>query len=182
MLFFSFRCKTAYMTVVLMFLIFLFKSSRMFLYIKKSLPFILLICFLFWEKILHLILGEGMWKILFQLFEHTIFVPYTFIKYDVVSFFVGGASYLRDNPLFYSEVFWVTVTFYIGVVGVLIYLKPVCLFKYLKNDKVRLGGYLYILFCLSLTHYSVYMVGINNLMSALPFMYYFGVKAPRFSD
>lgn len=123
-----------------------------------------------------------MWKILFQLFEHTIFVPYTFIKYDVVSFFVGGASYLRDNPLFYSEVFWVTVTFYIGVVGVLIYLKPVCLFKYLKNDKVRLGGYLYILFCLSLTHYSVYMVGINNLMSALPFMYYFGVKAPRFSD
>ena len=100
------------------------------------------------------------------------------INYFISNFLIP----FLDNPLFYSEVFWVTVTFYIGVVGVLIYLKPVCLFKYLKNDKVRLGGYLYILFCLSLTHYSVYMVGINNLMSALPFMYYFGVKAPRFSD
>lgn len=169
--------KTAYMTIILMFIVSLIGSGRMWLYIKRSIPVILIVSLLFRDKISHLIFGDGMWKILFQLFSHFVVLPFMFLKTDMLSFFLGGAPYLRDDPAFYSEVFWVSVTFYIGVVGLIIYFKPMKLLKYLSDDHLKIGAYIYILFCLSLVHYSVYMVGINNLVSAIPFMYYFSINS-----
>lgn len=167
--------KTAYMTIALMFIISLIGSGQLWQYIKRTLPIIIAGVLVFRNKIIHLLWGDGMWKILFQLFSHVVLVPMVYFNADKIAFFIGGAPQLRNDPLFYSEVFWVTVTFYIGVLGLLIYLKPIKLFKYIRSNEFRLGTYMYIMFCFSMTHYGVYCVGVNNLISALPIMYYFAV-------
>lgn len=168
--------KTAYLTAVLLLLYYLWRNKSLIRFIKKVLPVCLLFFLIFSKYIITIFMGEGMWKILFQLFDHTLFIPILYAATYPINFVFGGAPALRDNPIFYSEVFWVTVTYYVGVIGLLIYCLPFRILKkpFIYSKAYTIPIYIFLIFVFSLTHYSVYMVGINNILSAIPIMAYIG--------
>jgi hypothetical protein len=167
--------KSAYLTILLLYIISLFISGKLFYYMKRSIPILIIFVIVFRDKIIHLAFGTEIWKTLDLLIDQLIKLPVLIFKYNFLSFLFGGAPFLRNNPTFYSEIFWVSVIFYIGITGVLFYLCPLKLFGHIRNKEFLIGTYTYFIFCFSLIHYSVYMVGINNLVSAIPFMYFFGL-------
>lgn len=167
--------KTAFLTIVILAAIWIWLNMDWKRIFKYAIPIILGLSVILYKQISAMLMGDNMTKILFQLITHIIIVPYQLISTYIVGFFLGGVSFLRDDPAYYSEVFWVTVLFYIGVLGLIIYLKPIKLLRHMKNGPWELGAYLYIMMALSLTHYGVYVVGFNNMVSALPFMFYFGL-------
>ncbi len=164
--------KTAILTIFILFIIWLLLHVNLKKLLKYIIPITLVVLYFFRGIILTILMGDNMIKILYQLFNHLIFVPLNFISTNIIGFFIGGTSFLRDDPNFYSEVFWVTVTFYIGIVGLLVYLRPLRLIRVIKNPKWSMGVYIYFVFVLSLVHYGVYSVGVNNVVSALPIMFY----------
>lgn len=174
--------KTAYLTILLIGLYYFLSKGIIFKYLKKIILVLILIAFAFNKYLVTIFLGGGMWKILLQLIQHIVYLPMLYITSHPINFMFGGASNLRDNPIFYSEVFWVTVTFYIGIAGLIIYLIPLKLFKkkYRYNYTLIIPKYIYIVFFLSLTHYSVYMIGVNNIASAIPISFCFAVLSHKY--
>jgi xanthosine utilization system XapX-like protein len=167
--------KTAYIIIVLLIIIYLLVNDSFLKTLKILFLPLTAAIIVFRKKILHILLGEQLIKIIIQLANHLILVPIAFFSSNIISFFIGGAPDFRNDTRFYSEIFWVTVIFYIGIIGIYIYLKPIKLIKFIKNPEIKIGSYLYLLFCLSMAHYGVYCIGINNLVSAIPFMYYFKI-------
>ena len=167
--------KTAYVIIVLLLLIYLFINGSFVKTLKIiSLP-VFTVIIIFRRKILHILTGNQLWKIALQLVNHILLIPIAFFSTDIISFFIGGVPEFRDNIKFYSEIFWVTVTFYIGFIGLFVYLKPIKLLKHIRNSNIKTGAFLYLLLFFSMAHYGVYCLGINNLVSAIPFMYYFRI-------
>lgn len=164
--------KTAILIVFILFVVWSLLNVNIKKLIKYIIPLSLCVLYVFRDIILTMLLGDNMVKIMIQLLNHLVFVPINFFSTNIIGFFIGGTSFLRDDPYFYSEVFWVTVTFYIGLIGLLIYLKPLGLLKEIKSPYRSMSSYIYMVFLLSLTHYGVYAVGVNNIASALPIMYY----------
>lgn len=164
--------KTAILIIFILSVIWIFLKTNIKTFVKFVIPLSLCVLFVFKNIIFTMLMGDNLIKIIFQLFNHLIFVPLNFFSTNIVGFFIGGTSFLRDNPSFYSEIFWVTVTFYIGLIGLIIYLKPMGLLKEIRSPDRSLSAYIYLIFVLSLTHYGVYAVGINNIVSALPIMYH----------
>ena len=108
-----------------------------------------------------------------QLWDHVLTLPYKlFVSYPI-TFFFGGSPSLRDDPDFYSEVYWVSILFYIGLLGFLVYIKSYKVY-YLTKLKYNIEAfYVFLVFATSLMHYSVYNRGVNCFASALVFMYLF---------
>lgn len=172
--------KTAIMTIIILLTIWILLNVNIKKISKYVFPVILVVAIVFREIIFTILLGDNLVKISFQLFNHIIFIPFKFIGYNIIGFFIGGASFLRDDPYFYSEVFWITVTFYIGLIGLIMYLFPMRLLRSINNSQWSLGAYLYLMFFLSLMHYGVYSVGVNNIVSALPIMYYLAYQNEKY--
>lgn len=172
--------KTAYVTIVLLGLIFLIiniNNKLIIRYVGTTFLLMIVLSVIFSDYLIAIFFGEQLWKIFPQLLDHFIQIPMKLWKYDKLSFLFGGVPLLRDEDLFYSEVFLVTVSFYIGFIGLLMYFSPIILLKNIKSDK--LPAFLYLSFLLSLSHYSVFFVGINNLLSAMPFMYFFAMLGQK---
>lgn len=163
--------KTAVLSILIVSFIWCCLNLNIIKLIKKAIPALLLFIILFKDKLFAIFGGENISKILIQLINHFIFVPFLYFSNYIVGFFIGGATFLRDETAFYSEVFWVTVLFYIGIIGIIIYIKPIKLLKQIKDNEI--GSYIFIIMALSMTHYGVYVVGVNNVVTSIPFMYYF---------
>ena len=166
--------KTAYITIILLGIIFLmihFNNKRIIRYIGVTFLLIIILSVIFNKYIISLFFGENLWGIFFQLLDHLVQIPVKLWNFDKMSFLFGGAPFLREEDLFYSEIFLISVTFFIGFVGLLLYFCPIILLKKIKSDK--LPAFIYLSFLLSLSHYSVFLVGINYLLPALSFMYFF---------
>lgn len=168
--------KTAYMSIVLLGAIYLLTNLNSAFFIKYLRIFLIsmgLIFIVLGNYILIIFGGESLYKILAQLWSHFIEIPVKLAMNETIAFLFGGAPFLRGDKFYYSEVFFVTVTIYIGLLGLLFYLMPTILLKRIRSRK--LPAYVFLVFLLSLSHYSVYMIGINNLFSALSFMYFFAL-------
>lgn len=163
--------KTAILSIFILVFIWMLLNSNVKKLMIYVIPALLLVAFVFRNLLLTMLLGENMLKIMVQLFNHLVYVPMMFFLNNIVGFLIGGTSFLRDDPNYYSEVFWVTVTFYIGITGLIVYLQPLRLLKGIKNPKWTMAAYLFLSMALSMAHYGVYAVGVNNLVSALPVMY-----------
>jgi hypothetical protein len=166
--------KTAYVTIIILTLVYFLTAiqNRSFLkYFLISFIVAVAIYFILNKYFILIFGGTQLYKILFQLWGHFIQIPLKLFSYEPSVFLLGGEPFLRSQPFFYSEVFFITASFSIGFVGVFLYLIPAVILKNLKTNK--LPAYIFLAFLLSLSHYSVYMVGINILFSALSFMYLF---------
>lgn len=108
-----------------------------------------------------------------QFWDHFVSLPYKlFVSYPI-TFFVGGSPSLRTDDSFYSEVYWVTILYYIGLIGFFVYIKSYKTYYLSKYNYNREAFYVFLIFAFSLIHYSVYNRGVNCYASALVFMYLF---------
>lgn len=110
---------------------------------------------------------------LVQLWNHVITLPYKLLVSYPITFFLGGSPSLRDDPNFYSEVYWVSILFYIGLLGFIVYINSYKLYYLTKFKYNTEAFYIFLVFATSLMHYSVYNRGVNCYASALVFMYLF---------
>jgi hypothetical protein len=103
------------------------------------------------------------------LIDHVLKNPSTLLTGYPLVFLIGGEPDLVG--VIYSEVYFITAMYYIGLVGVLLYLLPGIVFLFNRKNKYYLGAMLFVYFLFTLSHYPVYKVGVNNLVSALPVVY-----------
>jgi len=105
------------------------------------------------------------------LIEHITHNPLVLMDKYTLVFFIGGNPNLVQD--LYSEVYLITTLYFIGIVGLLFYISPLFVFWVNRKEKYYLGSILFLYFLLSLGHYPVYKVGVNNLAAALPLVYFF---------
>lgn len=165
--------KTAYATIVIVLALLILKKWSLSKVLKYSIPGVAAFGLLFKNKIMAVFAGDNFMTILIQLSQHVSSLPFLLASTSPLSFLIGGATFLREEEMFYSEVFLVTLLFYIGIVGLFVFLRPLNM-SFIRDKRFEIGIYLYLALLLSLSHYGVYSVGVNNFASALPFMYYLG--------
>lgn len=165
--------KTAIYSVALILLfLYIFSDNR-----KKYTKYVILggVLAAAWgiEKVVELFTGSDAVLELALFWEHIVSLPYKLIVSYPTTFVLGGSPSLRLDPAYYSEVYWVTILFYIGLVGFFIYIKSYKTFYLSKYKYNPEAFFLFLLFAISLLHYSVYNRGANNYASAMVFMYLF---------
>ena len=102
--------------------------------------------------------------------EHFTEVPKLLVKKYPAVFFVGGQVDFQNYV--YSEVYYVTMIFYIGIIGVILFFifPAVYLFIVTQDNFIRL---LTLVYSLSLVHYHVFKISINVMGTTLFYFYFF---------
>jgi hypothetical protein len=101
--------------------------------------------------------------------EHSSEVPVLLYEKYTSVFFLGGQVDFQNH--IYSEVYYITMIYCLGIFGVFIFFIFPILFLWFKSND-RFIKLLTIIFGLSLFHYYVFKIGINLFGTAL-FYYYF---------
>jgi uncharacterized protein with PQ loop repeat len=100
-------------------------------------------------------------------------------EYGILYFLFGGNIKMYEK--IYSEVFAVTLIEYIGIVGLLVYFSPLLqIHKFFLQKRLAATSLMLLLhFYISLLHYRVYAVGVNLVMAAIPFAYFYDFLANK---
>lgn len=162
--------KTAYLIMLLMWLIILMRTN-----IKAALNFFLALIVL--GVGVMLFFNEMVINMVVMIFTHDMDIlvehiynnPIRLFNDYTLVFFLGGNPGLVEK--IYSEVYLVTTMYFIGLAGLILYLSPLVIFLVNRNKKYFLGLIIFIYFIFTLSHYPVFKVGINNIVSALPVVY-----------
>ena len=103
--------------------------------------------------------------------EHLYEVPKLIYDTSKMMFFFGGQPNMANY--IYSELYYVTLIYYIGIVGVFsLYVLPmITVFIFSKQLFIKS---IVLIFALSLAHYSVFKIGVN--MIATSYIYYIFYK------
>ena len=110
------------------------------------------------------------------LIEHLTFVPIHLYQ-DYPSVFIFGGQ-PRMQSFIYSEVYFVQLISFIGIVGwALFYAYPI-IFLLTKRSNPFVKS-ITIIFALSLLHYAVFRVGVNLFGSALIFYFFYKIQLNR---
>lgn len=155
--------KTAYITLIILLLYYLFrKNTNKFLYFFFLTPFLFLL-----NNYTNNLFYDILFKIINHdleiIFEHFISVPHKlFTNYPLI-FLFGG--HIDMAATIYSEVYLLTLIFYLGVFGLFSYFIVPAIAVF--NQKSTFAKAIIIIFILSLMHYYVYRIGINAHASAL---------------
>lgn len=163
--------KTAYLIMLIMWLIILLRSNT-----RAVLNFLAVLLIVAAAVLIYF--NETVINMAIMIFTHDMDILVEHIYYNPVKlynnyplvFLIGGSPGLVEK--LYSEVYLVTLMYYIGLVGLLFYLSPFVVFFFNRNRKYYLGLILLIYLVLTLSHYPVYKVGVNNIVSALPVVYF----------
>ena len=102
--------------------------------------------------------------------EHFTEVPKLLVKKYPAVFYLGGQVDFQNYV--YSEVYYVTMIFYIGIIGVILFFifPAVYLFIVTQDNFIRL---LTLVYSLSLVHYYVFKISINVMGTTLFYFYFF---------
>ena len=104
-------------------------------------------------------------------FEHLFEVPKLVYNSSKTVFFFGGQPNMANY--IYSELFYMTLIYYVGFVGVIIlYVLPI-ISVFLFSNELFVKS-IVLIFALSLVHYSVFKIGVN--MIATSYIYYIFYK------
>lgn len=162
--------KTAYLIMLVMWLIILLRTN-----LKAAINFFLVLIMMGFAAVL--LFNEIIVNMVVMIFTHDMDILMEHIYHNPIKlfndyplvFFIGGYPDLVAK--IYSEVYLITTMYYIGLAGLLWYLSPMLIFIINKNKKYYLGLIIFIYFIFTLSHYPVFKVGINNIVSALPVVY-----------
>ena len=110
------------------------------------------------------------------LVEHLTFVPIHLYQ-DYPSVFIFGGQ-PRMASFIYSEVYFVQLISFIGILGwAIFYVYPIVFLLTKKSNPLIKS--LTIIFALSLLHYAVFRVGVNLFGSALIFYFFYKLQLKR---
>ena len=164
--------KSAYLTLIVCFFYLLIKRLSLMTILKYVIS--LVVFFFVMDFFLGSLLYDLVYKILTHdvniFIEHFTEVPILLAKKYLLVFFVGGQVDFQN--FVYSEVYYVTMIYYFGILGLLLFfiLPAVYLIIKSKDEFVKL---LTLVFTLSLVHYYVFKISINIMGSALFYFYFF---------
>ncbi|MGF6927066.1 hypothetical protein QFZ48_002566 [Chitinophaga sp. W2I13] len=162
--------KTAYLIMLLMWLIILMRTN-----VKAAINFFLALIVL--SIAVMLFFNEMIVNMVVMIFTHDMDILVEHIYHNPIRlfndyplvFFLGGNPGLVEK--IYSEVYLITTMYFIGLAGLLLYLSPLIVLLFNRNKKYFLGLIIFVYFIFTLSHYPVFKVGINNIVSALPVVY-----------
>ncbi|WP_429042482.1 hypothetical protein [Chitinophaga sp. W3I9] len=162
--------KTAYLIMLLMWLIILMRTN-----VKAAVNFFLALIVL--SIAVMLFFNEMIVNMVVMIFTHDMDILVEHIYHNPIRlfndytlvFFLGGNPGLVEK--IYSEVYLITTMYFIGLAGLLLYLSPLIVLLFNRNKKYFLGLIIFVYFIFTLSHYPVFKVGINNIVSALPVVY-----------
>lgn len=164
--------KSAYLTLIVCFLYLLIKRLSFATIFKYVIS--LVIFFFVMDFFVGSLLYDLGYKIVTHdvnvFIEHFTEVPIMLAKKYPLVFFVGGQVDFQN--FVYSEVYYVTMIYYMGILGVLFFfiVPAVYLLIKSKDEFVKL---LTLIFILSLVHYYVFKISINVMGTALVYFYFF---------
>jgi hypothetical protein len=164
--------KTAYLTLLACFTYFLFKRLSLFQLFLYSVAILLLA--IIGDFIFDSMIYDLGYKIITHdiniFIDHLTEVPVLLINnYQFVFLFGGQVDFAN---YVYSEVYYVTMIYYIGFLGVFIfYIFPIFYLFVKSNDSMT--TIMTIIFSLSLFHYYVFRISFNVVGSALFYIYFF---------
>jgi len=164
--------KTAYLTLIFCFLYLLIRKLNFVTVLKYV--FSLVVFFFVMDFFLGSLLYDLGYKIVTHdviiFIEHFTQVPSMLVKKYPLVFFVGGQVDFQN--FVYSEVYYVTMLYYIGIIGVTVFFIFPALYLLIKSND-EFVNLLTLIFILSLVHYSVFKISINVLGTALFYFYFF---------
>lgn len=164
--------KSAYLTLFTCLLYIIFSKINLITLLK----YILGIFVVF--NIVNLFLDNFIYELAYKIITHDIniiiehFVEVPILLFDnyFLVFLFGGQVDFQNY--IYSEVYYVTMIYYIGVFGVLVYFVFPILYTFIKS-KDSFVKLLTLIFGLSLIHYYVFRISFNVLGAALFYFYFF---------
>lgn len=164
--------KSAYLTIIICFIYLLFRRINLFYIIYYFI--IIFFLFIITDYFLDSIMFELGYKILTHdiniFIEHFTEVPIILFEKFSSVFYLGGQVDFQNYV--YSEVYYVTLIYYVGIFGVLIItIYPTIFLLIISKDKFVI--LIVLVFSLSLIHYYVYKISINVIGSALYYFYFF---------
>ena len=166
--------KSAYVTVVFCFLYIWWSRN-------KNISLFLIIFFYFiLFSIIDFLTGSFIYDLAYKILTHDIEililhlfeVPLYLIKDYFLVFLFGGQVHFAG--FIYSEVYLVTLIYYIGIIGLFFFFLLPFLYLYYKVKNYKIITFSLIIF-LSLMHYYVFKTSVNVFGSAL--LYYFALKS-----
>lgn len=166
--------KSAYVTVVFCFLYIWWSRNK-----NVSLFLIIFIYFILFS-IIDFLTGSFIYDLAYKILTHDIEililhlfeVPLYLIEDYFLVFLFGGQVHFAG--FIYSEVYLVTLIYYIGIIGLFFFFLLPFLYLYYKVKNYKIITFSLIIF-LSLMHYYVFKTSVNVFGSAL--LYYFVLKS-----
>ena len=164
--------KSAYMTLFACIIYIIFSKINLITLSKYILGI------LFVVNIVNLFLDNFFYELVYKIITHDIniiiehFIEVPILLFDnYFSVFLFGGQIDFQNYI-YSEVYYVTMLYYIGIIGVLVFFVFPILYTFIKS-KDSFVKLLSLIFALSLIHYYVFRISFNVAGAALFYFYFF---------
>jgi hypothetical protein len=166
--------KSAYLTLIVCLFYLLIKRINIVTVLKYSIS--LMIFFFIIDYFLDSLIYELGYKIVTHdvniFFEHLTEVPTLLLKEYPSVFLVGGQVDFQNY--IYSEVYYVTMLYYIGIIGVFLFFIYPSIYTLIRS-KDEFVILVTLIFTLSLVHYYVFRISINVIGTTLFYFYFFNI-------